>query len=167
MAVPAPKKEKDRHWAERLTRSGYFFGALLLHLTVFAMVATYVIWKPFVPPTDDFTKPYGASSAPPRPPPPPQQSVQVPTHTVAPPTAVIATIAPSVSFNIPMPDFTHPVTPDDAAKKMTEKVTAPTANLSMARLSGIMATEKGWGRDPSSIRSSNGDPHNVTAKFPV
>lgn len=33
-------------WQERLHRSGFFFGALLLHLVVFLMVATYVVIRP-------------------------------------------------------------------------------------------------------------------------
>lgn len=35
-------------WAEKFSRSGYFFVAVLLHLTVFVMVATWIIW-PAVP----------------------------------------------------------------------------------------------------------------------
>ena len=33
-------------WQERLHRSGYFFGALLFHLLVFLMVATWVVFRP-------------------------------------------------------------------------------------------------------------------------
>lgn len=33
-------------WQEKLHRSGFFFGALLLHLVVFLMVATYVVYQP-------------------------------------------------------------------------------------------------------------------------
>jgi len=35
-----------RRWEERLHRSVFFFGALLLHLVVFLMVATWVVYQP-------------------------------------------------------------------------------------------------------------------------
>jgi hypothetical protein len=49
---PNPGKKA---WHEKFTRSGYFFGAVLLHLIVFLLVATLVIWKaPPPPPTYEF-----------------------------------------------------------------------------------------------------------------
>jgi hypothetical protein len=44
-----PTKKK---WSERITRSGYFFGAVLLHLMVFILVATLVIFPEQRPPPD-------------------------------------------------------------------------------------------------------------------
>jgi hypothetical protein len=46
--VPKPRK-----WNERVVRTGYFFGAILLHLIVFFLVATLVIWKAPAPPSND------------------------------------------------------------------------------------------------------------------
>lgn len=130
------------------------------------MVATWVIFPAFKPPADDFTKTYLPPPSPPPPPPQSQQTVQVPTHTISPPAPVIATSAPSLDFNIPLPDFTHTVTPDAVVQKMTQKTTNTPNNLS-ARLGSIMGTEKGWGRNADNILLSNGDPHNVVARFPV
>lgn len=158
---------RDKRWSDKLSRSGYFFAALLLHLIIFLMVATWVIWKPFIPPADDFTKTYLPPPSAPPPPPPTQIAVQVPNHVVSPPTPVISTTAPSVSFNIPLPDFTHTVTPDNLAQKMTQRVAAPSNTISDLRLASIMDTEKGWGRSSDNIRESNSDPRNVVAKFPV
>jgi hypothetical protein len=48
--APDPRKQK---WHERLTRSGYFFGAVLFHLILFLLVATLVIWRSPPPPVND------------------------------------------------------------------------------------------------------------------
>ncbi len=157
----------QKSWTERLSRSGYFLAALLLHLVLFVMVATWVIFPAFKPPVDDFTKTYLPPPAPPPPPPQVQQAVQVPTHAVAPPTPVITSTAPSMDFNMPMPDFTTQTTPDTVSQKMTQKVATPTNNISSVRLAKILETEKAWGRDANDIRNSNSDPRNIKAKFPV
>ena len=72
MAQPTPAKEKQ--WYEKISRSGYFLGAVLLHLIVFFMVATWVIFPAFNPPTEDFNKTYLPPSAPPPPPPPAERA---------------------------------------------------------------------------------------------
>ena len=159
---------RGKNWMEKISRSGYFFGAVLIHLVVFLMIATWVIFPAFNPPKDDFTKTYLPLPAAPPPPPPPDQPMQVPTHVINPPTAVIFTTAAPMNFNIPVPDFTPSTTADPVHQKMVTKiVTTPTNSLSSARLSKIMDTEKGWGRDINNIHSSNSDPHNVIAKFPI
>ncbi len=58
-------------WRERFTRSGYFFGALLLHLVIFLMIATIVIWHaPTLPVDDSFQRVSTAKIILPPPPPP-------------------------------------------------------------------------------------------------
>ncbi len=161
-----PTSEK-RHWTERISRSAYFFGAVLFHLILFVLVATWVIFPAFHPPTDDFTKTYLPPSAPPPPPPPPQQSVSVPTQTVSTPTTTITSPNPTASFSVPIPDLTPSVTPVDMQNKMTQPVVSKPNTLSVARLQSIMSTEQGWGRDRNNILESNSDPKNVTANFPV
>jgi hypothetical protein len=157
----------DKTWTERLSRSGYFLAALLLHLIVFVMVATWIIFPAFKPPVDDFTKTYLPPPSPPPPPPSSPQTVQMPTHVVAPPTQVITTTAPSMDFTVPMPDFTTQITPDAVTQKMEQKAVTPTDHISDVRLAQISQTEKGWGRDSQNIRDSMGDPRNIVAKFPV
>jgi hypothetical protein len=163
-----PSSNKTKQWYEKISRSGYFFGALLLHLVVFLMVATWVIFPAFHPPTDDFTKTYLPPSAPPPPPPPPSPPTpQVSTHAVSAPTTITApTAAPA--FNVPMPDLTPATaTPVNVQQSMTQQVVSKPNTLSEARLTKIMDTEKSWGRDKENILESNSDPKNITAKFPV
>jgi hypothetical protein len=158
----------DRHWAEKLSRSSYFFGALLLHLIVFFMVATWVIFPAFHPPTEDFTKTYLPPSSPPPPPPPTQPAVQVPTHAVsAPTTTIVAPTATAPPFTVPMPDITPATTQVDVQQTMTQKPTITSNTLSEVRLAKIMDTEKNWGRSRNNILESGSDPKNVIAKFPV
>jgi len=158
---------KDKHWAEKLSRSGYFFGALLFHLIIFVMVATWVIFPAFHPPTEDFTKTYLPPSAPPPPPPPTQETVQVPTHAVATPTTVITEPTEAPAFSVPLPDITPETTPVDVNTKLMTKVVSTPNTISTARLGQIAQTLAGWGRDKKDVLASNSDPRNITAKFPV
>ncbi len=165
--VDTPPQFNVKEWAQKLSRSGYFFAALFLHLILFFIFATYIIFPAFKPPVDTFEKTYlPPPSAPPPPPPPQETAVQVPTKVVSPPTAVISTPSPNASFTVPLPDFsTAPPAPDAVSKTMTQvKSTAPN-NLN-ARLNGIRQTVSSW-RSADNIRNSNSDPHNVKAKFPL
>ncbi|MCE0522714.1 MAG: DUF4159 domain-containing protein [Methylacidiphilales bacterium] len=153
-------------WTEKLSRSGYFFGAVLLHLIIFVMVATWVIFPAFHPPTEDFTKTYLPPTSPP-PPPPPQQTLQVPTHTESTTTQAITAPTATPAFDVPMPDITPQTTPVDVNQKMMTKVVAHTNGISSERLASIAVTEQDWGRSRDNILESNGDPKNVVATFPV
>lgn len=66
--APDPRK---RAWKDKIVRSGYFLGAVLLHLIVFLMVATLVIWKAQPPPPDDEFHAVAVKTPPPPPAPPP------------------------------------------------------------------------------------------------
>ncbi len=159
---------QNKQWYEKLSRSGYFFGAVMLHLVVFLLVATWVIFPAFHPPTEDFNKTYVPASAPPPPPPPPTpDAVQVPTHTVAPTTTPITAPTAAPSFTVSMPDITPDTTTPVSAQQQVQKIVAPPSTISPARLATIMQTEKSWGRDKQNILESGGDPKNITAKFPV
>jgi hypothetical protein len=159
---------KERQWYEKISRSGYFFGALLFHLIVFLMVATWVIFPAFHPPTEDFTKTYLPPSAPPPPPPPPTpQTMQVPTTAVSTPTTTITAPTATATFSVPIPDITTSTTPTEVQQQMTQPVESRPNTLSAARLTAIAQTEAGWGRDKNNILESNSDPKNITAKFPV
>jgi len=163
---PGPP-EKPKHWTEKISRSGYFFGALLLHLVVFFMIATWVIFPAIHPPTEDFTKTYIPASAPPPPPPPPTETVQVPTHSVPNPTTTITAPTAAPSFSVPLPDLSPTSTPVSVTQTMTQPVVSKSTSISEARLSKIMQTEAAWGRGKQDILESNSDPKNITAKFPV
>jgi len=159
---------KDRPWQEMISRSGYFFGALLFHLVLFLMVATWVIFPAFHPPTEDFTKTYLPPSSPPPPLPPSQPTVQVPTRTISTPMTVIA--APTVTvpaFTVPMLDISPAMTPVDMRQHLMQKVVSKPNTLSAERLAKIREFLKASGRDTNNILESNSDPRNITAKFPV
>src|ERR1700734_3740456 len=120
---------KDKHWTEKISRSGYFFGAVHLHLIVFVMIATWVIFPAFHPPTDDFTKTY-LPPAPPPPPPPSQQAEQVPTQAVSTPTTTITAPTAAPAFSVPLPDITPEATMVDMQQKMTQPVMTQPKGLS-------------------------------------
>jgi Domain of unknown function (DUF4159) len=160
-------EDRKKKWFEKISRSGYFFGALALHLIVFIMVATWVIFPAFQPPTEDFTKTYLPPPSAPPPPPSSQETMPVPTQAVSTPTTTITTPNPTASFTVPMPDITPATTPVDMQQKMTQKVDSKPNTISVARLQQIMSTEQGWGRDKSNIQESNSDPRNIKATFPV
>jgi len=161
-----PRVPKEKHWMEKISRSGYFFGALLLHLVVFIMVGTWIIFPAIHPPTEDFTKTYLPPAAPP-PPPPPQETVQVPTHTVPNPTTTITAPTATPTFNVPLPDLSPTTTPVSVQQNMSQAVVSKPNTISEARLGKILETEQAWGRNKQDILESNSDPRNITAKFPV
>ncbi len=80
----APRKEG---FADKLMRQRYFLFAVLLHVVVFLMLSTIVIFKYVAPPTD-FESSYvkgdgndGGGEPPPPPPSQPNETVPVPTNT--------------------------------------------------------------------------------------
>ena len=163
----AETPEKKKPLMERFSRMQYFIAAVLLHVVVFIMVATLVIFPAFNPPKDEFQKSFLPPSTPPPPPPQQTETVQVPTHTVAPITPTITTPNATPTFNVPLPDFTHEATPDNVVQKMQQQVKAPSKGIPSLRLAKIMETEKMWGRTLENIQDSNNDPRNVVATFPV
>jgi hypothetical protein len=160
---------QSKAWTQKFSRTGYFLGAVVLHLVVFVMVATLVIFPAFHPPPDEFDKSYVPAAAPPPPPPVHQETVQVPTPAPAQPTTVIQSTSPVASFTVPMPQL-NPLTTTtdvDTTMKQQKPMEAP-KTLSPQRLSSIRDTlTKNWGRSRNDILESNGDPRNITAKFPV
>jgi hypothetical protein len=109
----APPKKK---WHERVSRSGYFVGAVLLHLMVFILVATLVIFPANRPPPNvEFQA--VKIQAPPPPPPPPVHAestaanpLEPQVDSAPPPTAVsVLHTTSSSSFNV---DSTKVVLPD-------------------------------------------------------
>jgi len=157
---------KESHWLQRISRSGYFFAALFLHVVVFLMIATWIIFPRFVPPDDDFTKTYVPAASAPPPPATSQPTIPVPTQAIPNQTPVITSNATAPAFTIPLPNLDPTTTKADTTKAM---VTPPVKALTglTSRLSAIKTTVEGWGRDGDNIRNSNGDPHNVKATFPV
>jgi len=165
---PPPNRKsfpEGKTWTERISRSGYFFGAVLLHLVVFLMVATWVVFPAFKPPAEDFVKTYLPAGTPP----PPQTTppIQVPTTTIAAPSTTIISPAATPTFNVPLPDLTPATSPAAMTQRAPEKVIEKPNTIAPERLKKIMETEQKWGRDKQNILNSGGDPKNVVAHFPV
>ena len=88
-------------------RSGYLLGAILLHLIVFLMVATWVIWKAPPPPPTDVFHGVAIKTAPPPPQPPssgeaannPQFEPQADVVPVVTPTSMITTANSTFTVN--------------------------------------------------------------------
>ena len=153
---------------EKISRSGYFFAALALHLILFIMIGTWIIFPAILPPPEDFTKTYLPPASPPPPPPPPQETVQVPTQPAATVTTAITAPTATPTFNVPLPNLTPTTSAaTTVAQSMSQPVESKSNAISEARLGKIMATEASWGRDKQNILESNSDPRNVIAKFPV
>jgi hypothetical protein len=68
MHAPAPPPRSEK-WHDRLVRSRYLLGAVLIHLILFSLFATMVIWKSIPPPSTDIFQ--RVAIQPPLPPPPP------------------------------------------------------------------------------------------------
>jgi hypothetical protein len=151
---------------EKLSRSGYFLGAVLLHLLIFLIVATWVVFKAPTPPPDDFVKTYVPSAAPPPPPPPPDATMPVPTRTTPTPRAIVSdSVVPS--FTIPLPNLNQDTPLDTTLNKIAPRVMSMPDNLSK-RLPAIKAfIMAGAHRTQENIEDSEGDPHRVEATFPV
>jgi hypothetical protein len=166
---PASAQKKaaplDQNWMRRLTRSGYFLGAVLFHLILALILATMVIFRAPPPPPDDFNKAYVPSQPPPPPPPSQPQTMQVPTTVQAPPTSVISLNTPTPTFSMPLPEVSAtPMT--QVTKTVMQTIKSP--NHLAERLSSIRSTEmQNWGRSAENIMESGGDVKNVVATFPV
>jgi Domain of unknown function (DUF4159) len=171
MTEPSPTK--DKHWTEKISRSGYFLGAVLLHLVVFILVAAIVVFPPFHPEETNFGRaplpaPISPSPAPPKAPDNP--NVDVASHNPIPTPTPILTQDGEPAVHIPVPH----VTPGDIDSnlspgekiKMTRTVIAP-KGLSPERIKGIQRMLENAGRSPEDIAHSDGNPRNIKAKFVV
>jgi hypothetical protein len=94
MLTPMMPSSGKRTWEEKLTRSGFFVGALLFHLVIFLLVATYVIF-PSPPP-----EPQGPGPVPPRPTvavvTPPRLDVVVPTDAISDASSSSSSLVPTI-----------------------------------------------------------------------
>jgi hypothetical protein len=156
--------ELFKKWMEKANRSLFFFIALLFHLILFLMVATWVIFQPPVPVKEDFQPTY----VPPASLPPPPPATTTPTMQVSPatvPTTATAITSASVApaFNVPIPEIETSI---DPGVKPQATATPPSANPLLSRLPAIRTTVDRW-RSEENIRNSGGDVHNLVAKFPV
>jgi hypothetical protein len=144
-------------WQSKLP---YFLGAILLHLVVFIMVATWVVFKAPVVPTDN-TAFQAVKIAPPPPPPPapPQatggeaQNALEPDLQVTPPPTVpsVVTVNNASSFNLASVHLPQPVLPS----------TAPAAGTGLA-MTGASGSETGAG---SVFGSDNNNGNGMTGYF--
>jgi hypothetical protein len=83
----------DERWRDRFKRSGYFFGALLLHIVLFLLVASLIIWKG-TPPDDSAFKVAVIAKATPPPPEPPATGAAAQNPTLEPQPTVVPDVTP-------------------------------------------------------------------------
>ena len=155
----APYRRR-RTWAERLVRSGYFVGAVLVHLVIFLLVATWVVFQPPKPPAEEPVAKF--IRVPQRPPhsPPHLEISHLPfpsSFTPQSPNIIIS--AGSVSpFHVPIP---HPGTnlgPSLPGTATDLGPRTPPRNGLEPRLPGILeGIEKGQDRTLDNIRAASGD----------
>jgi hypothetical protein len=114
----SPRKDL---WQGRFVRSGYFLGAVLLHLALFVMLATWIVFHAPAVKDDSTFLPTTAKPPPPPAPPPPaggdavnnfEPTVQVTPPPVAP--SMVTTTAPS-SFSVDAVKVDIPNLPSTAA----------------------------------------------------
>ena len=157
-------QQRFKVWIDRGSRSVYFFIALFLHVVIFLMIASWVIFHAPPPEKEDFGKVFVPPGAPPPPPPASTPTTVSVSPTVMPltPTAITST-ATMPTFNVTMPVLTTTTTTQHVN---APHVTPPSTSMTSARLTSIRSTVSSW-RDAANIREANGDVHNLVAKFPV
>ena len=154
-----------KRWMEKANRSLFFVLALLFHLILAFMIATFVIFQAPVPPKEDFKEVFVPPAAPP--PPPPQtspQTVSVSPTAVPTTSAAITTTSSAASFTVPMPQIDATISPTMQQQAVKSLPTA--ANALAGRMGAIRGTVGSW-RSADNIRNAGGDVHNLVAKFPV
>jgi hypothetical protein len=139
--APPPRKGE---WREKLVRSGYFFGAVMLHLVVFLMVATLVIWRAPAPPSNDaeFQK----------------VAIKVPPAPIQPPATGAAANNPQFE---PQPVTVPDVTPPSMITTMSSSAfnvdASKVINQAMSHASDLMATGSGLGPAGGGVGSGSGN----------
>ena len=166
---PSGAPPPDRHWKEKFIRSGYFLGAVLLHLVIFLMVAAWVVFKPPQAPSSDIII-YHIPPAPVSPPPPPPvhpDQVQLPSN-VSPAPSLIVTPAGAHSFSLPPPTPNIDISIAPAPTKPTAPKIHNPAGPSPERLQKILSfITQGQGRSLTDIQESDRNPVNYHGHFIV
>jgi hypothetical protein len=122
----APRKKA---WYEKFDRSGYFLGALLLHLIIFLMIASWVIWKaPPAPHEEVFNG--VAVKVPPPPVQPPSSGSKANNPNLEPAKMVVPVVAPMTTIT----------TSNTSAFKMD---TSTVLSHALARMSSLPAQGSG------------------------
>ena len=114
-ALPTIKKSKELtslRWHERLQRSGYLVGAILLHLILFVMLASWVIFRPPQPSPEASFRATTIKLPPPPAPPPPTGGTAAnalePDISVTPPTSMPQVLASPLNSNFSLPSMKAP-----------------------------------------------------------
>jgi hypothetical protein len=148
--VHAPRKQ---HWIEALLRSRYFIVAAAIHLIIFFLISTIVVFQAFIPKEDFEGGDYllGDGGAPPPPPPSvqapvtePQVEVQMPRSTTEAPEVIAMDIASPDSFTMPVPQVITP-NMENAAKRMSNSPSSGPSSSFDARAQGIRDFVGAWG----------------------
>ena len=144
MHAQAPKS-REGEWRGRLVRSGYFFGAVLLHLVAFLMVATWVIWKAPVPPFNDAEFEKVAIKPPPAPIQPPATGAAANNPQFEPQTVTVPVVTPpSIITTANNSAFST-----DASKVINQALTHASDNLATGAGAGLAGGGTGTGTGSS------------------
>ena len=157
MHAKRPDQQKTV-WHERLVRSGYLVGAILLHLIVFLLVATWVIWKaPAPPPTTAFQ---AVAIKPPSPPPPqpPSSGAEANNPQFEPQPVVVPVVTPSSVITSANSTFTMdaPKIPDTTLSHFSDQ---------MAQGSGLSQGGGGNAGTGTAFGSSTGSSNQLVGYF--
>lgn len=164
----APRKDTI---VDRIMRCRYFFFALLLHLIVFAMVSTVIIFKAVIAQADIesglIAGPAAAGdNTPPPPPPPPSESVPVQTNPTSSDKEIFAIDNPSQEApNIPIPVISAPSPTISKNVTTTAGMTGGVKDSFGTRASGIRQMVSGWGRSTGNSKTFGGNGRNTAAVF--
>jgi hypothetical protein len=167
MKTPSPLEEKS--WSEKFSRSGYFIGAVLAHLIIFVLVATYTVFPAAKPPPDfapvSFTPP--ATPPPVQPPHSNPDQPKVDLTAFAPAPKAPKAISGPGNFTIKPP--TIDMTSDGATPGFDptpKKIEVSPKGLSPDRTEQIKKFIEAH-RTPEDIAHSDEDPRNIKTTFPV
>lgn len=149
---------RQKTWQEKLVRSGYFFGAVLLHLIVFLLVATVIIWKEAKPPEDASFKGVKVSITQPPPPQPSSSGAAAANPEMEP---------EQVTVPVPVPRQTI-TSFNDQFKIDTPKVTEqslPQVSMETPQGSGLAAGAGDTGTGSSGFGSDSGAGNGLSGYF--
>ena len=160
---------KDRQWYEKISRTGYFFAAVLLHLVVFILVATWVVFPAFHAPPEFITKSFIVPHNPEPPPAPPINPVPVASikpNVPAPTPTPIITPNSEVKIDVPIPNPTSDLNLIVKHDMAPAKIEVTSKGISTERLHKIRVFVDKY-RPADNPLTPDGDPRDLKTTFPV
>jgi hypothetical protein len=133
----------ERNWHQNLVKSGYFIAAILLHLIVFLLLATIVIWKAPTPSSSDVFRAVSTQPAIPPPPQPPSSGAAADNPQMEPQQVTVPVVTPPSMITTSVSSSFHL----DASKIVDQALSH--INLSTPQGSGLGSGESDSGTGPA------------------